>query len=93
MGKASKRFRGNQQTTRLRCLKIVTGDWGNDIEFMISGCGADTRKIAAELRLLLDATDRAEDLLPAEAPPNRPRKGVERDNPRQPCLSTYGNCS
>jgi hypothetical protein len=61
----------NKRTTAL--LKIVTGDWGNDIEFMISGCGADTRKIAAELRLLLDATDRAEDLLPAKAPPNRPR--------------------
>jgi hypothetical protein len=61
----------NKRTTAL--LKIVTGDWGNDIEFMISGGGADTRKIAAALRLLLDATDRAEDLLPAEAPPNRPR--------------------
>jgi hypothetical protein len=61
----------NKRTTAL--LKIVTGDWGNDIEFMISGCGADTRKIAATLRLLLDATDRARDLLPAEAPPNRPR--------------------
>jgi hypothetical protein len=61
----------NKRTTAL--LKIVTGDWGNDIEFMISGCGADTRKIAAALRLLLDATSRARDLLPAEAPPNRPR--------------------
>ncbi len=61
----------NKLTTAL--LKIVTGDWGNDIEFMISGCGADTKKIAAALRLLLDAIDRAEDLLPAEAPPYRPR--------------------
>jgi hypothetical protein len=61
----------NKRTTAL--LKIVTGDWGNDIEFMISGCGADTKKIAAALRLLLDAIDRAEDLSPAKASPNRPR--------------------